>query len=85
MFQSFLIVVSSGMREPIFWVYDMNEYSVFVGCTFRRELRKDGQRLRPKHVGALINQSIVQQVGVKFYTCNIYNKMLHLEHGFVWC
>ena len=83
MFQSFLIVVSSGMREPIFWVYDMNEYSVFVGCTFWRELRKDGQGLRPKHVGALINQSIVQQVGVKFYTCNIFaRKMYNIKLDF---
>jgi len=30
-----------------------------------------GHQLRLKHVGALTNKKIVQQVGVKFYICNM--------------
>jgi len=31
-----------------------------------------GHQLRLKHVGALTNKKIVQQVGVKFYICNYF-------------
>jgi hypothetical protein len=30
------------------------------------ELPEDGQELRLKHVGVIINKNIVQQVGIKF-------------------
>jgi hypothetical protein len=51
-------------------------------------LPEHGQHLRPKHVAALTNKSLVQQVGVKFYICltevyvikdniNAFNKTLN--------
>jgi hypothetical protein len=39
------------------------------------ELPEDGQELRPKHVGAIINRSKhLKQVGVKYYVCNIVER-----------
>jgi hypothetical protein len=38
-------------------------------------LPEDGQELRPKHVGAIINKKIVQQVYIKYYIINeVLNK-----------
>jgi hypothetical protein len=35
------------------------------------EFPEDGQQLRPKHVGVIINKNIVQDVGVKCCEHNI--------------
>ena len=44
---------------------------------------KDSQELRPKHVGAMINNNIVQQVIIKYYICNIVAwKMYNIKHRF---
>jgi hypothetical protein len=43
-------------------------------CPHRKtyELSVNGQELRPKHVGAIINRSKhLKQVDVKYYVCNI--------------
>jgi len=34
-------------------------------------LPEEGQELRPKQVGALINENTVQEFGVKYVICNI--------------
>jgi hypothetical protein len=51
------------------------------------KLSEDGQDLRPKHVGAIINKHIAQQVGIKYYICNIdaqkmYNIKVDLIHTY---
>jgi hypothetical protein len=37
---------------------------------------EDRQELRPKHVAALFNKNIVQQVGIKYYIRNIVSRKL---------
>ena len=48
--------------------------AIISWCPHRKiyELPEDGQELRPKHVGAIINRSKhLKQVGVKYYVFNI--------------
>jgi len=44
---------------------------------------ENGQELWPKHVGAIINCNIVQQSGMKYYTCKrwhyLFTEQLKLE------
>ena len=44
-------------------------------------LPEDGQELRLKHVGVIINNTTVQQIGVKYYICNIVpQKMFPIKY-----
>jgi predicted peroxiredoxin len=49
------------------------------------EISEDGQDLRPKEVGAIINKHSAQQAGIKYYICNtaaqkMYNIKVDLIH-----
>jgi len=44
------------------------------------ELPDNGQEMTPNHVGAIINKHTAQQVGIKYYICNIAaQKMYNIE------
>jgi hypothetical protein len=45
------------------------QISSHISCIIDKTflLPEDGQELRPKHVGAIINKNIMQHVGIKYY------------------
>jgi hypothetical protein len=49
-------------------------YKLHTSKTY--ELPEYEQEMRPKHVGAIINANTVQQVGVKYYICNMQYVLL---------